>query len=73
MERQSTREGDDVVAKKEKETPIGHAGLYWQVRRLYAIVHRERAAHPRTKVWKDLEEIAGEIHKIQQDWFRRKS
>jgi hypothetical protein len=58
---------------KKKETPKGHSGLHWQVRRLYAIIHRERAAHPRTKVWKDLEEITEAIHEIQQDWFRRKS
>jgi hypothetical protein len=59
------------VRTKKKETPNGHYGLYLQVRRLYAIVHRERKAHPRTKVWKDLEEITDAIHEIQQDWFAK--
>jgi len=58
------------MAKKEA-APKGHWGLYLQVRRLYGIVHRERKAHPRTKVWKDLEEITNEIHEIQQDWFHK--
>lgn len=58
------------MAKKEA-APKGHWGLYQQVRMLYAIVHRERKAHPRTKVWKDLEEITNEIHEIQQDWFAK--
>jgi hypothetical protein len=39
------------------------------VRRLEAIIHRERAAHPRTKVWKDLERITQTIDEIQKDWF----
>ena len=56
------------MAKKES-APKGHWGLYLQVRRLYTIVNRERAAHPRTKVWKDLQDITNEIHEIQQDWF----
>jgi len=53
-----------------KEAVKGHSGLYLQVRRLYAIVNRERKAHPRTKVWKDLEEITQAIDEIQRDWFR---
>jgi hypothetical protein len=56
---------------KKQPTMKGHYGLYLQVRRLYAIVHRERKAHPRTKVWKDLEEITNAIHEIQQDWFAK--
>jgi len=58
------------MPKKETEKPKGHSALYLQVRRLYAIVHRECKAHPRTKVWRDLEEITNAIHEIQQDWFQ---
>jgi len=54
----------------KEEKPKGHSGLYLQVRRLYAIVSREREAHPRTKVWKQLEEITRAIDGIQKDWFR---
>jgi hypothetical protein len=57
---------------KKIETQKGHNGLYWVVRRLFAIVHRERAAHPRTKVWKDLEEITRTLDEIQKDWFRNR-
>ena len=55
----------------KNETPKGRSGLYSQVRRLYAIVHRERKAHPRTKVWKDLEEITEAIDEIQRNWFHK--
>src|SRR5258707_766945 len=68
LQRTSTSESGDVMAKKEP-TRTGHSGLYLQLRRLYAIIHRERKAHPGTKVWKDLEEIAQQIHEIQQHWF----
>jgi hypothetical protein len=47
-----------------------HNDLYLAVRRLEAIIHRERAAHPRTKVWKDLEQITQTIGEIQKDWFQ---
>lgn len=57
----------------KKQTPRGgHWDLYLAVRRLYAIVHRERKAHPRTKVWKDLEEITEGIDKVQKDWFQNR-
>ena len=61
------RRKKDTMPKEE--TPKGHSGLYWQVRKLYSIVNRERKAHPRTKVWKDLEEITHAIDEIQRDWF----
>jgi hypothetical protein len=61
-----------IMNKQPKTTPKGHSALYLQVRRLYAIVHRERKAHPRTKVWRDLEEITNAIDEIQQDWFRNR-
>ncbi len=55
-----------------KETPRGgHWDLYLMVRRMEVIVGRERTAHPRTKVWKDLEEITQAIDEIQKDWFRK--
>ena len=58
--------------KNKETTPNGHFGLYLMVRRLVAIVDRERAAHPKTKVWKDLEEITRAIDEIQRDWFLTK-
>lgn len=57
------------MAKKRPHS--GHSDLYWMVRRLYAIVHREQKAHPRTKVWKDLEEITETIDEIQRKWAGR--
>jgi regulator of sigma D len=62
-----------MAKKKEKESPSGHHALYMRVIRLENIVGRERHDHPRTKVWKDLEEITQEIRDIQQNWFRSKS
>lgn len=56
--------------KDENVAPKNHNDLYWAVRKLWLIVNRERAAHPRTKVWKDLEEITRTIDDIQKVWFR---
>jgi hypothetical protein len=58
---------------KKQPPHSGHYDLYLIVRRLEAIVGKQRVDHPRTKVWKDLEEITQAIDEIQKDWFRRKS
>lgn len=46
-----------------------HGVLYKMVRDLRSIVAKHRDEHPRTKVWKDLDEIAAEIDLAQKDWF----
>ena len=65
----TARKSGNFMAKKQT-TSYGHYDLYLVVRRLAAIVDRERAGHPRTKVWKDLEEISQTIDAIQRDWSR---
>jgi type VI protein secretion system component VasF len=57
------------MTDKDAALKQSHNDLYLAVRRLEAIIHRERAAHPRTKVWKDLERITQTIDEIQKDWF----
>jgi hypothetical protein len=54
---------------KKQTEPTGHSDLYWSIRKLNAIIGREKDKHPRTKVWKDLQEITEEIDRIQKDWF----
>jgi hypothetical protein len=55
--------------RTNKQGMYTHGALYLMVRDLVSIVKHGREEHPRTTVWRDLEEIANEMDLAQKDWF----